>query len=245
RRTPGAASSAAGSAPTADAPLRAATAGRRAPRGSAAVRATAGSTSLRTSPPSRGGGCRSRSGQARRDSRRDSRSTRSRRRRLRGRLSVLLLLPPRSDSMPIPRPDALCPLLCLFRNLRRQLLVARELLEDREQARVEEPDLEEHQERQRAVDLVDERVEHRRAEIDAERQLDERLHADLLLVLLAGPLVAVALDAVLRRARELALLAEQRLEHRARVVHRQADADRHEKRQVLQPRAPVGMQLAL
>src|SRR6476661_3053134 len=47
----------------------------------------------------------------------------------------------------------------LFRDFRRHFLVTGELLEDRQQARVEEADLEEHQERQRAVDLVDQRVE--------------------------------------------------------------------------------------
>ncbi len=66
------------------------------------------------------------------------------------------------------------------------------------------------------------------------------------MVFLAGPLVAVALDPVLRRARELALLVKERLEHGARVVHAQADADRHQERQVLEPRLPgVGIQLPL
>src|SRR3954468_24846917 len=84
---------------------------------------------------------------------------------------------------------------CLLRDLRRHFLVTRELLQDRQQPRVEEADLEQHQEGQRAVDLVDQRVEHRGGEIEAEAQLDQRLHADLLLVLLAGPLVALTLDA--------------------------------------------------
>src|SRR5215831_15771698 len=105
------------------------------------------------------------------------------------------------------------PLLGDFR--RHFVAVARELLQDREQARVEEADLEEHQERQRAVDLVDQRVVDGGGEVEAERQLDHRLHAHLLLVLLAGPLAAPALDAVLGRPRELAFLVEHRLEHGA------------------------------
>src|SRR5450759_5902917 len=66
----------------------------------------------------------------------------------------------------------------LLRNLGRHLFVTRELLKDREEPRVEEPDLEQHEERHRAVDLVDEGVEHRAGEIQAQGQLDERLHAD-------------------------------------------------------------------
>ncbi len=97
----------------------------------------------------------------------------------------------------------------------------------------------------RAVDLVGQRVEHRRREVQAERELDERLHGDRLVVLLADPLVGGAFDAVLRRARELGLLVEQRLEHGPRVVDAQPDADRHQERQVPDARAPVVVQLAL
>ena len=49
--------------------------------------------------------------------------------------------------------------------------LARVLLKDREKTGVEEPDLEQHQERQRSVDLVDQRVEDCRGEVEAERQL--------------------------------------------------------------------------
>ena len=52
-------------------------------------------------------------------------------------------------------------------------------------------------------------------------------------------------DAVLRRAGELGLLVEQRLEHRPRVVDAEADADRHQERQVARARAPVVMNLPL
>ena len=78
-----------------------------------------------------------------------------------------------------------------------------------------------------------------------ERQLDERLHRDRLPVLLPHPLVGVSLDVVLRRARELALLVEQRLEDRARVVDREADADRHQERQVFDAREPVAVNFPL
>ena len=67
-----------------------------------------------------------------------------------------------------------------------------------------------------------------------------------LAVFLADPLVLAVLDLVLGRADELGLRAHHRLEHRARVVDGQADADRHQERQVLQPRDPlVRVQLAL
>src|SRR5205823_10848019 len=123
--------------------------------------------------------------------------------------------------------------------------VARVLLDDRKQPGVEEADLEQYEERQRAVDLIRERVEHRPREVEAERELDERLNRDRLTVLLAHPLVGVGLDAVLRRARELAFLAEERFEHRARVVDRQADADRHQERDIFDSRPPVLVNLAL
>src|SRR6188768_1008742 len=86
----------------------------------------------------------------------------------------------------------------LTRRLRAQRhVVAAELLEDREEARVEEADLEEHQERQRTVNLVGQRVEDRRREVEAERDLDDRLNSDRQVILLAGPFIAAALDAVL------------------------------------------------
>src|SRR5258706_10297318 len=66
--------------------------------------------------------------------------------------------------------------------------VARELLDDGEQAGVEEAHLKEHEKRQRAVDAVGQRVEHRRGEIEPKSQFDERLHRNLLAVLLAHPL---------------------------------------------------------
>src|SRR6185436_15787315 len=97
------------------------------------------------------------------------------------------------------------------------------LLDDREQACVEESDLEEHEERQRAVDAVCERVEHGRGEVETERELDHRLDDEALPVFLADPLVGLRFDAVLRRARELGLLVEQRLEDRLRVVDGEAD----------------------
>src|SRR5438874_12180610 len=50
------------------------------------------------------------------------------------------------------------------------------LLDDRQQARVKEADLEQDEERQRAVDLVGERVEDGEREVEPERELDERLH---------------------------------------------------------------------
>src|SRR5215218_3388609 len=91
----------------------------------------------------------------------------------------------------------------LTRRLRAQRhVVAAELLDDRQQARVEETDLEQHQERQRAVDAVGQRVEHRDGEVEAEHALDQRLRQLDLVVLLALPVVRVALDAVLRRAGE-------------------------------------------
>src|SRR5262245_60753162 len=124
-----------------------------------------------------------------------------------------------------------------------RLGVAGVLLNDRDETGVEESDLEEHQERERAVDLVGERIENRGGEIQAERELDERLNRDRLVVLLADPFVGGTLDLVLRRPCELRLPVEQRFEDRARVVDRQADADRHQERQVLEPRDPVAVDL--
>src|SRR5712691_6500030 len=54
--------------------------------------------------------------------------------------------------------------------------MTRVLLNDGEQSGIEEADLEEDEERQRAVDLVRERVEHGRCEVEPEAKLDERLH---------------------------------------------------------------------
>ena len=65
--------------------------------------------------------------------------------------------------------------------------VAGELLNDGEKAGVEEADLEEHQERQRAVDAVGQRVEDRGGEVEPEAQLDERLDGDRLPIPLASP----------------------------------------------------------
>src|SRR5262245_28879242 len=102
----------------------------------------------------------------------------------------------------------------LLRDFRRlNHVVASELLEDRQEAGIKEPDLEEHQEWHCGVNLIGQGVEHRRREIEAKRQLDEWLDADRLVVLLSRPLVAVALDAVLRRAGKLARLAEDRFEY--------------------------------
>src|SRR5688500_544579 len=84
----------------------------------------------------------------------------------------------------------------LTRGLRAQRhVVAAELLHDRKQARVEEADLEQHEERQRAVDAVGQRVEHRDGEVEAERALDQRLGELDLVILLALPVVRIALDA--------------------------------------------------
>src|ERR1043166_4489754 len=80
------------------------------------------------------------------------------------------------------------------------------LLHDRDEAGIEESDLEEHEERQRAVDLIRERVEDRRREIQAERELDERLDRHRLGITLPDPIIGGALDLVLRRPRELGLL---------------------------------------
>src|SRR6476469_7357076 len=91
--------------------------------------------------------------------------------------------------------------------------IARVLLNDREQSGVEETDREEHEERQRAVDTVGERVEDGRGEVQAKRELDQRLNELALAVLLADPLVGARLDPVLRRSRELGFLVEQRLEY--------------------------------
>src|ERR1043165_7937297 len=55
-------------------------------------------------------------------------------------------------------------------------VVTRVLLDDRQQPCVEEPDLEEHQERDGAEDAVGLRVEHGGREVEAERELDDRLH---------------------------------------------------------------------
>src|SRR5437762_1952505 len=98
------------------------------------------------------------------------------------------------------------------------------LLHERDETGVEEADLEEHEERQRTVNLVRERVEHRRREVQAERELDERLNRDRGVVLLADPFVARALDAVLRRALEVGLLVEEGFKHGTAVVDREADA---------------------
>src|SRR4029453_3641841 len=74
----------------------------------------------------------------------------------------------------------------LTRGLRAQRhVVAAELLDDREEARVEEADLEQHEERQRAVDPVGQRVEHGDGEVETEAELDERLRQLDLVVLLA------------------------------------------------------------
>src|SRR5688572_1954501 len=59
------------------------------------------------------------------------------------------------------------------------------LLDDRQQPGVEEANLEQHEERQRAVDAVAERIEHRGREVQAQRQLDHRLHGEVLTVSLA------------------------------------------------------------
>src|SRR5688500_18839802 len=101
----------------------------------------------------------------------------------------------------------------LTRRLRAQRhVVAAELLHDREQTGVEEADLEQHQERQRAVDAVGQRVEDGDREVEAEAALDQRLRQLDLVVLLALPVVRVALDAVLRGPGELAaFLVHQRL----------------------------------
>ena len=64
-------------------------------------------------------------------------------------------------------------------------------------------------------------------------------HRHRLPVLLADPLVAVPLDPVLRCARELAGFPHECFDDGARIVHTQADADRHQERQILDPRAPV------
>src|SRR5437870_58395 len=119
------------------------------------------------------------------------------------------------------------------------------LLHERDETRVEEADLEEHEERQRAVNLVRERVENRRREVQAERELDERLDGDRRVVLLADPLIARGFDAVFRRALEVGLLIKEGFKHGPAVVDREADADRHQKRQVPDPRDPVAMNLAL
>src|SRR4051794_7332679 len=50
------------------------------------------------------------------------------------------------------------------------------LLHDRQQARVEEPDLEQHEERDGRVDAVGQRVEDGPREVQPERELDQRLH---------------------------------------------------------------------
>src|SRR5687767_9927953 len=75
-------------------------------------------------------------------------------------------------------------------------VLARELLDDRQQPRVEEADLEQDEERHRAVDPVGERVEHRGREVETERDFDHRLHDEALAVLLADPFVGVDFDAV-------------------------------------------------
>src|SRR5688572_6278735 len=58
------------------------------------------------------------------------------------------------------------------------------LLNDREQPHVEEADLEQDQERQRAVDAVGERVEDRGGEVEPQTELDHRLHDEALTILL-------------------------------------------------------------
>src|SRR6187549_1547411 len=137
------------------------------------------------------------------------------------------------------------PSTCAFRLLRVRFLriqhdaVAGELLHDRKEAGVEEADLEEHEERQCSIDAVGKRVEDRGCEVEPETRLDERLHRDRLPIPFGRPLVAVALDPVLRRPGELGLLVEQRFEHRLGVVDGQADADGNQKRHVAEARDPV------
>src|SRR4029453_6815749 len=53
--------------------------------------------------------------------------------------------------------------------------IAGVLLNDGHQARVEKSDLKQHEERQRAVDLIRQRVENGRREVQAQCQFDERL----------------------------------------------------------------------
>src|SRR5712691_4261811 len=101
---------------------------------------------------------------------------------------------------------------------------ARVLLHDRDEAGVEEADLKKHEEGERAVNLVRQRVKDRGREVQTKRELDERLDGDGLMILLADPFVRGAFDAVFRRAREVGLLVEERLEHRAAVVDREPDA---------------------
>src|SRR5688572_4222109 len=59
-------------------------------------------------------------------------------------------------------------------------VAAGELLHDRKQACVKEADLEEHEEGNRAIDAVGERIEHGGRKVQTERQLNHRLsHDDL------------------------------------------------------------------
>src|SRR5438128_807845 len=89
------------------------------------------------------------------------------------------------------------------------------LLEDREESGVEEPELKQHEERQRAVDVVLERVEDREREVEAERHLHKRLDRHRLMIFLVLPAIFAVLDAILRRAGELAGLVQERFDHRA------------------------------
>ena len=158
---------------------------RPARRASAAGRATADSTLPRTTRRVRrrpGRGCRTPRRRARPVRRRDNRSRTRRRRRPRGRPSVSC-----HGHARVYFPPAICGALT-------KRLVAPGLLHDRHEPRVEEAELEEHQERHGAVDVVRERVDHRAREVEPERQLDERLHGHRLVILLVLPVV-------LRRAR--------------------------------------------
>src|SRR5687767_10726399 len=58
------------------------------------------------------------------------------------------------------------------------------LLHQRQQPGVEEANLKQHQERHRAVDALAQGVEQRGREVEAERELDHRLHRHRLAVLL-------------------------------------------------------------
>src|SRR5262245_65895063 len=61
--------------------------------------------------------------------------------------------------------------------------IAGVLLNDGHQTGIENSDLKQHEERQRAVDLIRQRVENRRREIKAQCQFDERLDRHGLTVL--------------------------------------------------------------
>src|SRR5271170_1650084 len=105
-------------------------------------------------------------------------------------------------------------------------------LEERHQSRVPVAYDEDQQERHREVVLIGYRIVNRGCKVTADEQFDPGNDAETLAVFRRLRSLTLLLDAILRRSLEGALDAEERLKHRAGIGHGEADAERHEERQV-------------